>query len=356
MMKKLFLVFSLIFLLLAGPTSVASAKALSDDKVIAGGEYTLADGETLEGNLVILGGSVTLEENSMVTGSVVIVGGSSELGGEVEGDVVVFGGSVTLLETVVIQGDLVRSGGSIDAEEGYEVQGNETQSIPDGTAFPFVDDNAEVVPPSTPANVVRSGVEGLVSELMRVLLAAISALSLAIFAGLLAMLVVALMPEPVERVTAAITQAPILSGGLGLLTLIAVPVLAVLVMVLTLFCFTPVSFVAMLMYVVAIFLGWLALGALLGERLMRAARSQTISPVLAAGLGTFLITLLVNLFNASPLLPELGSFFGSVVSALLAAIGLGAVVLTRFGLRPYFPGLAAPAPVQPAPPPPAAEV
>jgi hypothetical protein len=351
MMKKLFLILTLIVLCLAGPTTPALAKGLQDDKVVAGGEYTLTDGDTLNGNLVVLGGSVVLEEGSLVDGSVVIVGGSSELAGEVAGDVVVFGGSVNLLETVVIEGDLVRSGGSIDAEEGYEVQGNETQSIPDSSAFPFIADNPAEVPTPTPVTAVQDGVEGLLRELLRIMWAFISAFMLALFAGLLAMVVVALMPEPLTRVTAAMTQAPVVSGGLGLLTLIAVPVLAVLVMVITLFCFTPVSFVAMLVYVVAIFLGWLALGALLGERIVGAFKSQTISPVLAAGIGTFLLTWFVNLFNVWP---GVGEFFGSITSVLLAAFGLGAVVLTRFGLRPYLANVA-PASVQPAPPPPAAE-
>lgn len=348
-MKKLFLVLTLTLLLLAGQTSATSATPLGDDEVVAGGEYTLADGETLDGNLVVLGGSVTLEEGSTVNGSVVIVGGNSELGGEVEGDTVVFGGNVSLLETVVIQGDLVRSGGSIEAEEGYEVRGNETQSIPNPPVLPF-DNNSEFSAPEVPANPIQDGIEGTLNALLRLMWSFISAFTLAVFASLLAMLVMALMPEPLARVTAAMTQAPILSAGMGLLTLIAVPVLAGVVALVTLLCLSPLSLIAMLVYMVAIFLGWLALGSLLGERIMGAFRSRTISPVLAAGLGTFLLTWFVNLFN---IWPGIGEFFGSITSLLLAAFGLGAVALTRFGLRPYLPTVMAPA--QPAPPPPAAE-
>jgi len=294
---------------------------------------------------VVLGGSVTLEEGSTVAGSVVIVGGASELGGEIKGDMVVFGGDVHLLETVVIQGDLVRSGGSIEAEEGYEVQGNETQSIPNPSIIPF-DNNSEFSAPEVPANPVQDGIEGVFRSILRLLWGFVSAFTLAVFAGLLAMLVMALMPEPLARVTAAMAQAPILSAGLGLLTLIAVPVLAGVVALITLLCFSPLSLIALLIYLVAIFLGWLALGSLVGERIMSAFRSRTFSPVLAAGLGTFLLTWFVNLFS---IWPGIGEFFGGLTSLLLAAFGLGAVALTRFGMRPYLPTTVLPSP------PPAAE-
>lgn len=349
MMKKLFLVLTLTLLLLAGQTSAASAKTLMDDEVVAGGDYTLAEDETLNGNLVVLGGSVTLEEGSTVNGSVVIVGGSSELGGEVKEDVVVFGGSVALLETVVIQGDLVRSGGSIEAEAGYEVQGNETQSIPNPPVLPF-DNNSEFSAPEVPANPVQDGIEGMVNAILSLVLGVISAFTLAVVAGVLAMFVAMLMPEPLGRVTAAMTQAPVLSAGMGLLTLVAVPMLAGLVALITLFCLSPFSLVALFIYVMAIFFGWVALGALMGEKLMGAVNNGTFSPVLAAGLGAFLLTLLINLLSV---IPGIGGFFSSLTAFLLAALGLGAVVLTRFGLRPYLSGVAAP--VQPAPPPPAAE-
>lgn len=335
-MKKLyvvfFLVFGLIFAPLFGGISTALAAPFSSDEVVTGGDFILKSGETLEGNLIVFGGKAVVEEDAVVTGQLVVLGGDVTLSGTVNRDVVVFGGDLELTETAVVKGDLVRSGGSVRGEEGYEVQGSEIQ----GFAAPPL----PLPPPARPF--AEDPAWWPVRELFGFLWSSLVALITAVAAGLLALLVVLLLPEQTQRVSAAMLTAPVLSGGVGLLTLIAVPFLAVVLALVTLLCFSPFSLLALLVYGIAALFGWIAVGALLGERLAASARWQNVSPAFTAALGTFLLTLLTGGLGVLPG----GEFFGGLVSLLAVAVGLGAVTLTRFGTQPYL----AASPGTPAPP------
>ena len=79
--------------------------------------------------------------------------------------------------------------------------------------------------------------------------------------------------------------------------------------------------------------GWIGVGALVGERLLRALNAREIAPLWAAGLGTLLTTSIsVGLSVALCLAP-----FGWLLFFVLGCLGLGAVVLTRFGTTRYIP-------------------
>jgi hypothetical protein len=334
-MKKLLVVFTLLSGLIFATLFIGVAPALAapfnPDEVVTGDDYTLEAGETLNGNLVVIGGTAIVEEGAVVTGQLVIFGGSATLSGTVEEDVVVFGGSLELTATAVVEGNLVRSGGSVRGEEGYEVRGSESQ----GFATPPLNIPTPVRP------FAEDSVWWPVRGLFNFIWQSMVALTTAIAAGLLALVIVLLLPEQTRRVSAAMLTAPILSGGVGLLTLIAVPALAVVLALATLLCFSPFSLLAMLIYGIALFFGWIAVGALLGERLAASTRWQNASPAVAAAAGAFLLTLVVSGLSVLPG----GEFLSSLMGLVVAAVGLGAVTLTRFGTQAYLPA----PPTTPAP-------
>ncbi len=101
------------------------------------------------------------------------------------------------------------------------------------------------------------------------------------------------------------------------------------------------GFVALLSSAALVF-GWISLGMIVGARLSAALKLYTLSPAVTAALGTGVLTLAAHVIGWIPCA-------GWVTVGLLAMIGLGAVLLTRFGTRPYLSGLP-PAPVPPAPP------
>ncbi|MCS6909735.1 MAG: polymer-forming cytoskeletal protein [Anaerolineales bacterium] len=336
-MKKLFVILVLVFGLTFAPSlgggSIALAAPFRSDEVVTGGDFTLKSGETLEGNLIVVGGNVVVEEDAVVTGQLIIFGGDVTLSGTINRDVVVFGGTLELTETAVVKGNLVCSGGSVRGEEGYEVQGSEIQGF---TAPPLPSLSAPARP--SVADSVWSPARQLFSFIWNSLMALVTAIA----AGLLALVVVLLLPEQTRRVSAAILTAPVLAGGLGLLTLIAVPFLAVVLALVTLLCFSPFSLLALSVYGIAMLFGWIAVGALLGERLAASARWQNVSPAFMAALGTFLLTLLTGSLGVLPG----GELFSALMNLLVVSVGLGAVTLTRFGTQPYLGVL----PSTPAPP------
>ncbi len=151
-------------------------------------------------------------------------------------------------------------------------------------------------------------------------------LGMAFALGIIALVVASLWAQPLHRVTTTITATPAAAGGLGLLTLISGVVLMVLTAI-TL-CLSPVSALIAIVYVLALIFGWVALGTLIGERLVTTFNWTRLSPAVAAGLGTMLVSLVSTLVG-------LVLCLGPMINIALASIGMGAVVLTRFGSRLY---------------------
>jgi hypothetical protein len=156
----------------------------------------------------------------------------------------------------------------------------------------------------------------------------LNALGTALVLALLALLVVSLWPKPTGLVANTVWRSPAASFGVGLLTLLVVAGLVVLLIITI--CLSPLLALAT---AVAWLFGWIALGWLVGRRLLAALKAKNVAPVWEAGLGVFLITLL----GAVPCI-------GWLVWLVGGAFGLGAVVLTRFGSQRYNG-------TQPAPPP-----
>ena len=334
---------AVLLVLLIGMTfpGIALAKELRDDKVVAGGSFTLESGETLDGNLLIFGGAVTLEEGSLVNGDVVLMGGSLSIDGEVDGSVVGIGGIVNLGSTAEIDGDITVIGAGLNRDEGARVSGEvisgfdgpfsfeipgriEIPSIPDIPTVPNIEIRG--------FNVFWSGLWFLFRTFLW---------------AALAMLVVMFLPNPTERVARTAIGQPALSGAVGLLTTVVVPLLLV-VIALTLILI-PISLIGGLVLVVAWFFGRIAIGLEIGKRLGETMNQVWSLPV-AAGVGTFVLTLVID--GAG----ELIACVGWILPTVVGLIGLGSVLLTRFGNQNYPPDYAVLAPgipptVQPSVPP-----
>ncbi len=75
-------------------------------------------------------------------------------------------------------------------------------------------------------------------------------------------------------------------------------------------------------------LGWVAVGTALGERLFN--RDGDVRLTTTAALGTGVLTLGVGMLGLLPL-----DFLTGLMVFAFSAIGLGAVALTQFGMKPY---------------------
>jgi hypothetical protein len=327
-MKKLnTLVLTVLVLVLALPL-MAFSSGFADGRVVLGGEFVLESGDTLDGDLAIIGGIATIMADSTVTGSVFLVGGNLVVDGTISGDLAVVGGNARLGPAAVVGGDLLTFGGNVN-RNGGTVMGDtisgEQLNFPLSTQFtrdiPFRYFN-----PGIGTNYAVRAVTFLFQSVM---LAA------------LAVLIVMFLPKNVDMVAATIVDQPVIAGAFGLLTFIVAPILIVFLIITI--CLAVVGIAGAVVLVAAGVLGWVALGMEVGKRLAR-AMNQDYQPVVAAGLGTLIFALVVNGIGFIPCVGWLAPFLAS-------AVGLGAVLMTRFGTRAYGMQIAElPAVVEPSKP------
>lgn len=312
--RSLILVFVVILVALIVP-GTAFAKELRDDKIVFGGSFTLNSGESIEGNLLILGSVVDLKENSIVNGDVVLLGGTIDVNGTITGNLVGIAGVVTLSENALIEGDLIVQAASINRDSAARIEGQ----VVIGFQIPPLALTIRGIPPPQDPRIdfpVFPVWRGFWFLFRTFLWAAI------------AVLVTLFLPNPTERVARAITGQPILSSGIGLLTIFVGPIL-LLLLAITLILI-PVSLLGILLLAIAWFFGRIAIGLVVGRKLGVLINQDWPAP-LAAGLGTFCLILVVD--GIGMIVPCVGW----LVPALVGLVGLGGVLLTRFATQPYPP-------------------
>jgi len=319
-----------LIMLLAGALLLPAAPVLADGSppgdggiTIWGEDYTLEEDERLNGDLVVFNGDVTLEAGSRVEGSVIVWNGDAETEGAIEGELVVSGGNIHLGDSARVEGGVVCSWDcELEQEEGARVDGGIVEGIPP-TGFPL-DRWPDF---QSLSSYWASGTGRAVNWALGLVRGVASVLVVAAVAGLVALI----WPQQVAQVGRTVTMSPGTSFGIGLLTAFAATTLIV-VLLLTI-CLSPASVLAALALGVAGLFGWIGVGALVGERLMQALNMRGTAPLWASGLGTLLITLVTAGLGALPCLGVLGI---PLVTGL-GCLGLGAVVLTRFGTMAYTP-------------------
>lgn len=326
-MKKIVryaILLTLLAVLLLPQTALAQGPV--GDKFVMGGTYVLNEGETLDGSLVVLGGAATLEEGSIVQGDVVLAGGSVLVSGQVNGSVVVAGGLISLRDTAVVQGDITVVGGNIDRDPGAQVNGN----ITNGAVSPF-----QLFSPGGNIPDLRIRFNPLLEMLWY--------FSRSFMWAALAVLVVLFLQTQTERAARTAIAQPLVAGGLGLLTAIIVPLLAATISLTIILI--PVGLVAFLALVVSWSFGIIVIGTEVGKRIAELLKQEWALAV-SAGIGTFLLTLVTN--GLGWLVPCVGW----VAPALVGFVGLGAVLLTRYGTQEYPVYIGERPALQPSPEPP----
>ena len=318
----LMLLLALVFL----PGQSARARGLSGDlldgRVIFGDNYTLESGDSLTGDLVVFGGNVTIEEDATVEGDTVVIGGNVTLDGTVEGSIVIIGGATHMGETSVVEGDLVTVGGSLSRDPGSEIEGEVVTNIPaPDIQIPDVPSPPRVPDVPTPPTPQKPNFDfnfNPIGDFFRMVFTAISV-------SLLAMLASLFLQPQIERVSQAVVGQPVIAGSIGLLTGVMAPV--VLVILTITIVLIPVTVLASIVLALAWLFGLIALGTEVGERFTRAI-NQTWAPPLTAGMGTFLMMLVVGGIGIIPCI-------GWMATSLVALLGIGGVVLTLFGTQTY---------------------
>jgi hypothetical protein len=319
------LLLAAVVLLPATPALADGDPPGDDGTVVWNEDYTLEEGERLDGDLVVFNGDVTLKPGSRVEGQVVIWNGSAEVEGTIEEDLVVSGGDITLDDSAQVEGDVVCSWDcELDQAEGARVAGGIIEGVPlHGLDF----EHWRGLPVTVPSQLTSwaAGPRWALKWMLKAIRSVVAVLVIGAVAGLVALI----CPHQTARVGRTVVEAPWPSFGMGLLTAVAATAL-IFVLAITI-CLSPIAALAALALGAAGLFGWIGIGALVGERLLQALNARNAAPLWAAGLGTLIITLIGGGLNITLCLAP----FGWLMIIILGCLGLGAVVLTRFGTTPY---------------------
>jgi hypothetical protein len=282
---------------------------------------TVKSGATVPGTAAVFGGNLVVEKGSTINGDVAIIGGNATIAGHVRGNVAILGGATELASTAVVDGSVHIVGGAFNRAVGAVVAGGVTHENNFGVAPSF---GRIFVPPLAPLDGFAAFGIGLFRGL-------ITALALAALGAL----VVVFFPQPTQRVMSAAQGSFGPSLGAGCLTLLVAPMLFLLLLI------TLIGPVILAIALAAAWIfGWIAVGYIAGEKVLEAFKLREIAPALAVVAGVLLIALVGQV-------PCIGWLLG----LLIGTLGVGAVVLTRFGTRPYpfTPGLVPVGPVSGTP-------
>ncbi len=329
-MKTLMKVLALLFValaLLAAPTTAHAQDGGDDGKVVMGGSYRLSSGQTLNGSLAVFGGQATIDDGARVNGDVVLSGGTLTVNGEVNGNIAVLGGTIFLGSSAHVSGDVRTLGGTVNKDPAAQVDGS-ISSGPSDLNFNL--------PRRFPFSIFPDGLGNVLTPIWQFMLNVLQGLVLALIAVLLAMFA----PAPIQRVATSITTQPLVSGAIGLLTFMVAPVV-ILLLALTILLI-PVSLIAVVALVVAVAFGWIALGLEIGQRMGASLFHTNWTAPVAAGVGTLVLSLISAVAWIIPCV-------GWVVPFLIAVVGLGGVLASRFGTQVYNRPVSGPPPSVMAP-------
>jgi len=263
------------------------------------GDHRVVSEEMVSTGLVTLGSDVTIEGD--VTGDVLVVGGKLTVSGTVEEDVIAIGGDVWLLDSASIGENVFAFGGTVHRSPGAEVGGRvrdqtyweeQTSGVWERGGWSFW-------------RFVwgRSWAGFLVGWL-----------TLIVFGYL----TLHFLRKPVARMVQTTTRRFWVTAGIGLLALVVAGPLGVLLFLSGFGVVLIPLLVAV--YVIAGFFGFVALSAFLEEVLTRGFRLSAKQ----GGVLFLLATLIVSLVRMIPV-------FGEILTVVIALLGFGAAVLTRFG-------------------------
>jgi hypothetical protein len=251
-------------------------------------------------SVVKINNDVTIEENMKVR-NVFVLRGQITISGTVEQNVVAIGGSIVLTRTAVVNGDVVTLGGIIVMGKGADVHGTLTEIN---------------------SSNISAAISDLLSDDWEGWSWLFAIFSVVVFFAILilALLIVALIPKPIQVIAETIktnTFKVSLSGLLGLLLI--VPIAVLLTISVIGIVLIPLE---MILVVSAALLGFIAVSQLIGRRVLMLIKRTGGGGIRQTFWG--LITLW--LIGWIP-------YVGWMIKVLAVVLGLGGVIMTRFGTK-----------------------
>ncbi|NWG35193.1 MAG: hypothetical protein HXY42_12180 [Chloroflexi bacterium] len=325
-MKKLkTLTYLLLLAVLILPTNsvYAQGPGPGNGRVIFGSNITVTSDEPFEGDLVLFGGNVTVEKGAELNGDLVVIGGNIIGEGFFNGEVVIVGGQIKLEESATVSGNVVLVGGQIQRADGAKIKGEVFNNV-----APQIDIPSGRVPPVVPESPDVPGVTfpDMANMRFNPLLEFARIFGTSLLMAFLGMLAVLFFQQRLDRVSQAMVTQPVMTVGVGMLSIVALVVSAVTLILL------PVALLGLIPLGFAWLFGVIAVGREVGERLSQALHREW-APVLTTGLGTFILVFVVDSVQALDNIFWLVGCFTWVLPVFIGLLAIGAVVMTRFGAQ-----------------------
>jgi len=279
-----------------------------------GETYTLGSGETLQGDQYLAVVEAELAPGSLIVGDVNITASQVIISGHIQGDLTVVASDLEIADSALIEGDLIYC---LVREKHFR------------------QDEAAVVWGRVRSSCDPNTVSLETEEKSSVWLLMLGNVVLSLGAGLLAALGIIFFPLQMARVSLAAQEHRFTAGGLGCLTLLVAAGLFnlwrfSLVLVVPLVLAPLVASVGFVLVVFTLF-GVVSVALPFGDWLLQRLHIASQLPLVAATLGAVVLTFFILSFRIIPAL----ALVSSVLSALLVAWVLGAVLLTRAGTCVY---------------------
>ena len=323
--------------------------------------------EVVNNDVVVFDGDLQIQSGAVVNGDVAVFNGDAFVDGQVNGSLTLFNGDLVAGADAYVTGECVllngqatgdgfrdRASGSCTAIQSLEIAPlaelapffREFQNVP-GLELPEIAPmptmpampEMPAVPAHPEAPVLPSvpSARGPEHTFRNAAAQFFGILASSLLFGFLGLLTAAIMPNQLRQIVTTARDKSMVSGMAGALTAVAVPSLIVLLIpvsiILTFVCIGllgfPIMFLLGLALVVGLFLGWIAVGTWLGLRLFGRGKSGD-RIVRSAALGTALLTFIVEVLGWISF-----GVIGGILTFVILSIGLGAVALTQFGMKPY---------------------
>lgn len=271
--------------------------------LVSEGDHIFESGETIRGSIIISGGKVTVKTGANIDGDIYMLDGNLQVNGEISGDISFIGGSLNLGPDAIIRGNLNIGGTQLTRSPEATVLGMENRGS--GIQVPSLPETGK---PSLGEQIIRSLIEGLI----------------------LAMLAYVLMRykrAPLYSVSEAIANHPVVSLAMGIL--VAIIGISLLITIAFTILLIPVTLSGLLVLGISIVYGWIAF-SVAGVGYIKKRWKINLSPEISTFGGAMTLIALLNLFSRL-------SSIGSILLMLVSCMGLGAVFLTRLGLRHFEP-------------------
>lgn len=257
---------------------------VNGDLAAFGGSIQI-DGE-IGGSVEAFGGDIEVGPEAMIGGTLQAAGGNVVLAGTVENDAELAGGTVRVDSTAVVGGDLVTDAETFVQEDGAVIEGAATENADLGIAPTFRGVGLPTVPP------VAFAIYGFLVNLV------LGAVLLLVF------------PRLSSAVTERAVGSPLRSGGVGILTLVGVPI--VLIIVAITIIGIPLSIIGALLFLMAAWAGAIYGRLAVGSWLLSLVDYDNRWASLLVGL------VVVALATRIP-------FLGWLISGVVLLLGLGAL-------------------------------